>query len=367
MATKHKPKRRGGVSRANVRQAELETFLRTSPEQSALRLLMSDARDNLISGTKADRGAAGIVSRSARAARPTVEKDYGGAITQATAQQQAVEGTLRALGPAAAPFLAAIAREGGGTVQRLTESRASSLGELTGRESDAAAGLASAIRTRRAQYEGDVKKVRTRQLDVAREAGAFKAATLGDLEKADEDRAARDKISRRSARTTRRGQDMSHADRQAALAAKKAADAAKPGKPRLTPDQRGAADDQLTVARRWISRLTKAGWSSSQIRQTLETGGSVVVPRADATGAKDPKTGKVKMKEQTITVPKISHAGPIKAHALINAAYDLEVLGYLSPPNRKALRGVPGLPKRSPVGNRGARGSRGRPRGQRPT
>src|SRR4051812_34298094 len=204
MARLHRHKRKVSASgRRYVNQAKLEALVRYSPEQSALRSLIDDARHELSSGVRSDRGSAQLIGNSARSARPTVKKDYGTAISQVGRQGKAVLAALQALGPDAAPTIAAMTREGGGSRSRLIESRAGALNELTGRATDARAGLAAAIRQRRAQFSDTSRKVHERQLSLARERGAFTAATVGDLAEAD-----------RKLKVQLRGQTLASRDRR---------------------------------------------------------------------------------------------------------------------------------------------------------
>lgn len=341
MAKKHR--------RGNVRQAKLEAYVQYAPQQAALRGLLRDAVAEFKTGTRADRGASRLIQRTARSARPTVKRDYSRSIGQVRRQDSAVERSLKHLGPSAKPFLAAMGREGGGTLGRLREDRAGTLAELEGRRSDAAAGLAAAIRQRSSEFSRTADKVHQSQLDLARQKGAFTAATLGDIEEADrkfrlevrkqktDTKLARAKLKQGGRKLH---EDKRHHKAQEREAAKKRRDAAKNkgpgGKPRLTGPQRGQVVDGVNLARRWITRLSKSKMSSTKIRELLETGGSLMVKQ----NGKDVK----------VTIPKIGHAGPISGHDIINAAYDIHAFGRLSAPNARALRGVPGLKRFRPHG-----------------
>lgn len=321
--------RRSGMtkrSRRYRRQARLEAHVKYSPEQSALRGLLRDARDELRYGVRADRGAARLIQRTARSARPRVRKDYGRSIRSVKRQDAALKTTLRNLGPEAAPFLAAIAREGTGTRGRLQESRASSLAELEGRRADAAAGLAAAIRQRSAEFSKTRRSVHARQLDIARERGAFTAATIGDMAEADRKLDVQIQSSKRTARTSRANsrrtlrasrerlrETRRHNRRQESLAERKERRMRREGgRSRNKPSQsalnfRGDIEDIKSL----IVDGEQAGGKSWQIRQGLKSGNNPSGKKYGATA--------------------------------INAAYDLHVHGYLSRPNIAALRrrGVP--------------------------
>lgn len=352
MTAAQRKKNRAAVARTRgyVNQAKLESVVRYSPEQSALRGLLSDAKAEFKTGVKADRGAAQGISRNANSALGGARGDYENAKAAVSRQDSAVKATLQGLGPQAAGVLAALTRESGGTSSRLNESEAATLGELHSRSSDAAAGLAAAIRARSGTYSRTADQVHRRQLALAQEKGAFTAATVGDLASADAKLAAEIHGQNKAAATARRGQDKVHGDKVAArkqaghkddylrrhhLGPYKPAKPAAPKKPKpqsaASLKARGTIDDIQSL----IVDGEKAGGSSTAIRAGLKNGNN-------------PSGGKF---------------SPV----LINAAYDLHVHHVLSGPNIRALRRrgirIPKAwlrkPARSPFAGTTARGSVG--------
>jgi hypothetical protein len=114
-----------------------------------------------------------------------------------------------------------------GAQRRLSESLAGALSEAQSRQTEAQSGAQFAINQAQDRYGRNVQKVQTRLGDLSSEEGRFVSGRLGDLLGQQAQRAfdARQKRADRS--TTRRGQTLSHQDRQDALTAKKAADAKK--------------------------------------------------------------------------------------------------------------------------------------------
>lgn len=240
-----------------TRQARSEARLRFGPQRFALQELIAQAvqtRDaNLHAAAGADRAIQMILGR----ARRETTRNYAQAGAAGAGTTAMVGEALAPLGPGADPFRAAIAREGGVGANRLTEGRTDALQELTNRRLEATSGRAYAQQAATRQYSADIGKVGRSYLELAGEEGAFTQGRTGELRREAADRAfqrdlaifnqrqatARTRIQARtqrrgqriSARTqrrgqqisaetqqrgqdlTRRGQDLSHADRQAAI------------------------------------------------------------------------------------------------------------------------------------------------------
>jgi hypothetical protein len=183
-------------------------------------------------------GAERGIQASIAAARGETAHTYAQAAQTTTGTRGLVDQTLANLGAGATPFAAAIARERGGATDRLTEGQANTLQELTQRRLEASSGRAFATQHATDQFNQDLGKVQRGYQEVASEQGAFVQGRTGELRKEAADRAfqrdlaeftqaSRIKRSRTTARTQRRGQDLSHADKQAAIQQRKDAAAHK--------------------------------------------------------------------------------------------------------------------------------------------
>lgn len=281
-----------------LEQAALEASLKLGPQGNALRSLLSDLAGQYSRTRKVNASNAAGIAEATRQARPEV----GGAFDQALSS---VSAQRAALGASGDPQAAAYQR-------RVGEQKANALNELSGRELRATEGRVFANQTAREEYLGGKQKIISQLQDLAGQEGAETAASYGRLRESQRDRA-----------VTTRGQTLSSADRQASLTETQrhnqaseqiAAQRAGAKKPKLATTQAHTkAKDSIDEARRWITRLSQGSSTSTQIRDLLETGGSVDV------GQPEP-----------LKIPKFSKD-------FINAAYDLQFNGGLSKANIKAL------------------------------
>lgn len=328
------------------RRAIAEAQLKYAPQERVLLDALATARSGAQASIRSARGTSSALQASIARARRPLAQAYGDAAATAGAARGDLLGHLASLGPAAAPFSAAVAREQAGTTSRAAQERANALSGLTLKGVQAAEGGVSAEANARSALQSQRAQIGQQLSGIVSDRGAFTVAQEGDIRAAN--RAAREAArghtltykastqnSKRTAKSqaagralTRRGQDLSHADRQAAAQRKRV------GKNKVTGTQSGRAVDQINLAVDQINYL-KSAHPSYTIRQWLQDGQAL----------KDVKTQKV-----TYKVPQIKGSGPVASHDIINAAYDVALHGYLSPANRKALRGVhlPASWKRSP-------------------
>jgi hypothetical protein len=215
-------------------QAQNEALVRYGPQRFALRELLQQALTTRDMHLRAAAGAERGIQAAIAAARGQTARTYADAAQTTTGTRGLVDEALAKLGPGASPFAAAIARERGGATDRLTEGQANTLQDLTQRRLEAASGRAYETQAATQQFGQDVGKVQRSYQELAAEQGAFTQGRVGELKKEQADRqfqrdlaeftqSEQDKRARGQQRTTRRGQDLSHADRQAAIEQRRAA------------------------------------------------------------------------------------------------------------------------------------------------
>jgi hypothetical protein len=255
-----------------IRQAQNEATLRFGPQRFALKELIAQALQARDMALHAAAGAERGIQASIAAARGETARTYAQAAQTTTGTRGLVDQTLANLGAGATPFAAAIARERGGATDRLTEGKANTLQELTQRRLEASSGRAFATQHATDQFNQDLGKVQRGYQEVASEQGAFVQGRTGELRKEAADRkfqrdlaeltqAGENKRTRITTRTTRRGQDLTHADTQAAIqqrrdaARKKAKEKTAANRPRsgvgsLTQGEENDVKDAAALAQR---------------------------------------------------------------------------------------------------------------------
>jgi hypothetical protein len=329
----HRRKRRGNGGGAALRQAQLDSQVRYSPEAFALSSLLQQAASDYGQRVKAERGAARGITAAISATVPKTKADYGQALKFGRQQQSTVNRKLAGLSSAADDIKAASAVEAGGAQRRIGEERANAVNELRQRRSQAAAGAAFAVSQAGQEYASKRDTIQNRILELGREQGTFTVAQTEANRKADR----QFKLGLRGQNVTKRGQTLSHQDRVKSqkIAARKdryqrahglgpykPASKPKGAKgPRLTPGQNNAAIDGIGYTLAQIRKLeANPKLTSHTIRQQLEAG-------IDLPQRKD-KNGNV--------IPGV-HVKP-QPHDYVNAAYDLYAFGHLSPTNWRRLR-----------------------------
>lgn len=220
--------------RASVNQAQNEALVRFGPQRFALQQLIAQALQTRDLAVHAAAGAERGIQSTISQARGETEKNYGAALATTGDTRSLVDAALAHLGGAASPFAAAIAGERGGATDRLTLGETNALQDLTSQRLQAASGRAFATQHATDQYSKDINQVRQSYQELANEQGAFTQGRVAELKKEAADRqfqydlaqytqGQQDQRSRTAARTQRRGQDLSHADRQAAINERKQA------------------------------------------------------------------------------------------------------------------------------------------------
>lgn len=278
-----------------IRQAQNEATLRFGPQRFALKELIAQALQARDMALHAAAGAERGIQASIAAARGETARTYAQAAQTTTGTRGLVDQTLANLGAGASPFAAAIARERGGATDRLTEGKANTLQELTQRRLEASSGRAFATQHATDQFNQDLGKVQRGYQEVASEQGAFVQGRTGELRKEAADRAfqrdlaeytqgQQNKRTRTAARTQRRGQDLSHSDRQAAIDQRRAAARAR--------DRKKTAADR---PRTGVGSLTQG--EENDVKDSITQVVSVITnpppfedpPKGAQPGAKGPK------------------------------------------------------------------------------
>lgn len=216
------------------RQAQNEALVRFGPQRFALQQLIAQALQTRDLGIHAAAGAERGIQAAITQARGETQHNYGTALATTGDTRSLVDAALAHLGSAANPFAAAIAGERGAANDRMTLGETSALQDLTDRRLQAASGRAFATQHATDQYAKDIGQVRQSYEELANEQGAFTQGRVAELKKEAADRqfqydlarytqGQENKRSEISASTTKRGQDLSHEDRQAKIKQQQAA------------------------------------------------------------------------------------------------------------------------------------------------
>lgn len=164
------------------RQAQLQAAAQVAPEYAALGAALSQAiaeRDTAIhSGRAAFKGISGAIHK----AGPRVKKAYSNAQGQSAAAEGLANQTFASLGPSAAPFAAASAREKAVGINVLAQSKANAQKELSDRRIQAAAGAAFAHQKAVGNYAAKSSEIAQKHQQVAQREGLYAANALAKLE-----------------------------------------------------------------------------------------------------------------------------------------------------------------------------------------
>lgn len=300
--------------------AQNEATARYGPQRSALAALLDQAAVDMATRIAAGTSAARGVGAAAQAAIPQVNQFYKDDAQRQQALYGGLSQQLAGLGSNTDPIKASALTEATMAQSELGREQTDTQTELTQRKVDAQAQRAQVIQQAYSDYAATAQKLADQRQSLAGQEGAFTSSTIQSLMQ----QAARDAL-------TRRGQTLSHQDRQASLdetirshnlshedrqaAAKRTAAAKRPhtGLGSLTQGQENSQVDAINQALGYIKQLK----------------GSVPVP----TVVSLLKTGH-KTKGGT-TIPKLPAD-------LVDAAADISRQGYLSPQSMAALhrRGV---------------------------
>jgi hypothetical protein len=191
-----------------------------------------------------------------------------------------------------------------------------------------------------AEHQADLEKINAQRASLAGQVGAFTQGRLGDL--VGDDRKLRHdsnttsrKIKAQLAETqarldvTKRGQDLSHTDRQAAIDQRAASAAGKgklPGGVKVnTPQQHGALKDSVGSALAVVQQQKKLGRSRTEIARTLINGRPAqtitLSPGDPGYDASNPSANKV-------SVPALPKVGQLALSVALDQAFDSHVSGH---------------------------------------
>lgn len=301
-----------------TRQAKAEAVVRYGPQRFALQELIAQLIDTRNQKLHAARGAERAIQHVISVGRGETQRNYDRAEATTAGTHAMVDEALQSLGAGAAPFAAAIARERGGTTDRLTESEANSLQDLTNRRLEAASGRAYAENAATSEYTSGLGKIQRSYQELAQEEGAFTQGRIGELRKEAADRAFQRDLAQMRDTTTRRGQNLSHQDRVAAEQGKDKRAAAKKknagpthiggGGPKLASQEQHTALWQSYQSALPDARDLRPHQSYAETVRDLTNG----VPGQTLT---DPKTG------QKIKDPGIKQRGKLAALVAADYAY----------------------------------------------
>lgn len=367
-----------------INQASAETKVRYGPELSALKQLLMSAEGDYSAARSAAAGSSAGIQQAVKQAVPFVTAAYDQAGTLVPDANTLVRQDLAGLGAAADPYKAAASTEAGAALARLGAARAAAVGDLGAR----AVRAADTANYMREKALGDLQSTKgqigSRLTDLAQEEGSFAQGRVAGLTNdANKLKAEADKLKSQqdfqagqnaaSRGVTKRGQDLSHQDRQAAAAARKAAKDAKNKKDKqikwATPQQHGALQDQIGALGGQISQMQSDGDARSQIAHDLLNG---VPARTIPKGTVDPSTGKPLPADLHVpAVPKApsqlalsvaldlafdKHVSRRNVQQLHTRRYQLKRLGYPTqappaPPRMKHLgAAIPGYAQAFPNG-----------------
>lgn len=320
--------RHGGALRNARRQAAAAAAVKYNPSQRVLLDALASARSEEGRAVRSAKGtSSALVAAIGRARKPLTSAYHDAAVT-ATAARGDLLGHLASLGPAADPFSAAVAREQAGTTSRAALERANALGELTLRGVQAREGRASSVQNAHRQYATDASAIYRQLVGNAQDRGSFTAQQIGEITaaqrsiRAQNARArltARTSVanSKRSARTARRGQNLTHRDKVAA---------------------RGAA--RTKEAQKTALAVLKGAKPKAETRGSFNFKGYISDVQGLINDGRSHKVSDHQIRANLIDGKNPS--GKKYSRDAVNAAFDLTTLGYLSRPNIVALhrRGV---------------------------
>lgn len=162
-------------------EAQAQGALRVAPQQAALGEALAQAiadRDSAIrAASVASRGISAAIAQGRKRNRSV----YGKALEQGNRITASVDSALANLGGVATAHRASLVRERGVGQERLSESLANSLREMSDRKIEAAAGRAWRMQAARGEYAGEKAKIGARRADLAREQGLAASVAYGGL------------------------------------------------------------------------------------------------------------------------------------------------------------------------------------------
>jgi hypothetical protein len=316
-------------------------LVRFGPEESGLRAARRTAEDSFRTTVRqADATSQGIQA-AIKSTRPQVRKDFDAAGLQAARAAHVAEPDLAGANVPAS-LRAVVAAERSGFTSRLGEARAGALTELSNRRVQAVEGAGFAKQNAQRELASTLTQLFQRGQDLAKERGAFTASTATELHTAAQERAqqlaiaegrntTQTAIANQRNATTRRGQNLSHADRQAAARARGRGGGQTRGG--ATREELGAAQDVIGQALNEAHGFKADGTSRGDAAALLLNGS-----KEQRIALHDPATGKPlydkdgKPRVKVIPgVPKIGH------QLLLSVALDVAYDGHVSRANHRAL------------------------------
>jgi hypothetical protein len=258
-----------------TQQAQTEASLKYAPQRRQLSAQQQDIVDQFATGAKVAQATGKGIAEQINTVRPQVA-GYVGKAQNLVDQGQS--DLARYLG--SSPLQGAATIDATNTKGRLAETLANTNTELDRRKIDAAAGTQYTVNALRTSAADALKKVGGQLSDLASDQGSYAATTSDRLRQQAASRA-----------VTRRGQDLSHQDRVAAIQQRQqAADAKKKDKQRglLSAKDQQKAQDDIAKAVAHAQDLVKAGNTRQQIANILVQGRSGASVTDPATGQKLP-------------------------------------------------------------------------------
>lgn len=318
-----------------IEQAALESLVRFGPQLDALESLTQTAKDSFSATVGAANVSAASTQAAIKEARPGLRKTYDQAgLAQAALNDTLLSGDLAGLeGPGTDLLKAAGATEAHRAASQMNAAKVQALQELTNRGIQAQAGRSQAVLAANARLHDDLLGVERTRQSIAGQAGAFTAATLGDLleTRADrrftagqkeldrENQAALNRADNRTSRANTRDRIDAAAAKDAAKDAEDAKGLLPNGVKKATPQQHGAARDGVELALTQAKRLKASGRDRGEIAQLLTEGRSSQTVENDA--------------GEKVKVPGVSKVPQL----LAQAALDIMYYGFVSKKTRRLL------------------------------
>lgn len=326
-------------------QAALEALVKFGPQEDALKEAAQTARDTY--GTTVQQAHAGTlaIQQAIDAARPRAAQIYDQAgLRQAALNNTLLGHDLAGLGSVADSIKAGAATEALGAATNLNQARTDTLADLGNRRVLAAQGGVAAQRQALDSLTSDLAKVLQAKQDLSGQKGAFKAATIGDLEEAARQRATQIKVAtghnsqseRNSLRSAGIDPDTGKPIPNGKLDPK--ADPAKKrrvtatGALAVSPDKHLDFTNRVQEIASYVAKY-KGKLSRPEIVAKLKTG------RSAQTVSVDPKTH-APVADNTPGAIKV-HLSSIPQYQpdlAMTAALDIALDGHLSRPTQKALQ-----------------------------
>jgi hypothetical protein len=357
------------------RQALMEALVRFNPERSGLVELLREAASNRTTTVRQARGTADMTVAEVNRARPELKKVYRDAgLAQARIAHTLDENTA-SLGPVANSIQAGIQLERAQGGRQLQEAKADALTDLGSRKVRAREGAQFAVQNANTEYAGEAGKIGRRLIELAREQGAFTAATTRELRKENRQEQLRLQIEKlgnsQSERNSLRsagidpetGQPIKGGvlDPNAPRYKGKGGKGGSGGRDWGTDAAHERAQDNIALALKEARTLKKLGASRAEIAEMLAAGSD-----EEEIQVYDTATGKKKLNpDGTPVTKKVPGLPQIKSQLYLSAALDEIFDGHLSRRNQQLLHSRGIQIARLPVTSYG-KGSRSRRRTSRP-